>query len=132
MSNANIELVQRLYAAFGRGETAAITGALTPDAPWELNGRREHHPILGRRVGPAGATEFFRTLADTLEFTTFVPQDFHAADGKVFVLGQYSYVSRQTGRSGESKWMHVFTLRDGKVAGFLGLLDTAQLREVAG
>jgi uncharacterized protein len=131
MSNADISLVQTLYAAFGRGDIATITAAVTSDAVWELNGRRQDHPILGKRVGPAQVADFFRALAETLDFQTFTPQEFHAVDGKVFVLGHYSFTARKTGRAGQSRWMHVFTIRNGKVTAFLDFLDTAQLVETS-
>lgn len=129
--STDIARVKDLYAAFGRGDVATITAALTPDVVWQVNGRRQDHPILGRRVGPAQAADFFRVLAETIEIRTFTPQDFHAADGKVFVLGHYAYTARQTGRAGESGWIHVFTLRNGQVTAFLDFFDTAQLVEAS-
>ena len=53
MSQANVSLIQSLYAAFGRGEIATIIAALTPDMEWRLNGSRSDHPLLGTcRVAP--------------------------------------------------------------------------------
>ena len=34
MSNANVSLVQSLYAAFGRGDIAAIISACARDVDW--------------------------------------------------------------------------------------------------
>jgi uncharacterized protein len=131
MSHADIALVKDMYAAFGRGDIATITAALSADVVWELNGRREDHPILGKRVGPAQAADFFRVLAETVDMKSFTPQAFHAADGKVFVLGENSYGNRRSGRTVASRWMHVFTIRDGKVAAFLDFIDTALLVDVS-
>ena len=130
MSNPDVALVQTLYAAFGRGDVPTIIAALAADVAWEVNGRRQDHPMLGRRVGPAQVAEFFRVLAQTLDIRSFTPQDVHAVEGKVFVLGHSSYAGRKTRRPGESRWIHVFTIRNGKVAAFLDFLDTAQVLDV--
>ena len=52
MSNANVTLIESLYAAFGRGEIATIIAALSPDIDWTLNGSRKDYPLLAREVKP--------------------------------------------------------------------------------
>src|SRR5438067_12937559 len=124
MSNANVSFVQSLYAAFKKGDIAAIVEAIAPDAAWEVNGRREDHPLLGVRNGRSGAEEFFRTLAETQEVIDFSPRDFYSADDKVFVLGNYAWRMKKTGRTVDTKFIHVFTVKNGKVAHFLEFTDT--------
>ena len=53
MSNANVALVQGLYAAFGRGDVADIIAGLAPDVHWESGGRRSDFPTFGPRKGPS-------------------------------------------------------------------------------
>jgi hypothetical protein len=125
MSNANVTLVRSLYDAFKRGDIAAITDALTPDADWHVHGDPEHFPTLGRWKGPGGAQEFFRLVADNLEVADFSPRDFAAADDKVFVLGRYDWKVRKTGKPVGAEWCHVFTFNNGKVAAFREFTDTA-------
>ena len=127
--SANVTLVQSLYAAFGRGDVAAIAAVTAPDATWEAVGRPEDCPWLGVRKGPAGVREFFCVLAENQEIIAFSPNEFYAADDKVFVMGDYSWTMRKTGKSGSSPWIHVFTIRNGKVTGFRDFLDTAHLAE---
>src|SRR5205823_12873105 len=100
MSTANLDFAQSLYAAFKKGDIAALVEALAPDATWEVNGRREDHPLLGVRNGRSGGEEFFRTLAETQEVIDFSPREFYAADDKVFVLGHYTWRIKKTGRTG--------------------------------
>ena len=40
MSQADVTLIQSLYAAFGRGDIATIIAAVAPDIEWRLNGSR--------------------------------------------------------------------------------------------
>jgi uncharacterized protein len=129
MTNANISVVQSLYAAFGRGEIAAIVNAMTPDAPWTVTGRRSDYPLLGTRAGQAGVQEFFATLNKTQEAKEFTQREFYAVDDKVFVLGHYTWTIRKNGRTADSDFIHIFTVRNGKVVAFLEFTDTAAFAE---
>jgi ketosteroid isomerase-like protein len=129
MSNANITLVQSLYAAFGRGDIGTIAGAALPDAVWHVHGRTKDHPALGVHKGPQGVQKFFEIVTETQDVVTFTPREFYAADDKVFVRGDYSWKMRKTGKSVSSEWLHMFTIRDGKLAGFDEFTDTAQFAE---
>jgi ketosteroid isomerase-like protein len=125
MSNANITLVQGLYAAFGRGDIAALVAGASPDIDWVVNGSRSDFPTLGAWKGQAGMQQFFDSIAEHQDAKAFSPQEFFAADDRVFVLGHYEWTIRKTGRTVASDWVHVFTIRDGKVAKFREFNDTA-------
>ena len=129
MSAANITLVQSLYAAFGRGDIATIVGAMAPDATWEVVGNPKDHPALGLRKGPKGVQEFFRTIADSQDVVSFTPRDAHAAGDMVFSFGHYAWKMRKTGKPVASDWVHVFTIKNGKVTAFREFTDTAQFAE---
>lgn len=129
MSDANIKLVQDVYAAFGRRDIAAVLDKVTPDVTWGMIGRAKDIPIAGIRQGKAGVGEFFKTLAETQELTGFTPQKLAAADDTVFVLGHATWRMHRSGVRGENTWVHVFTIRDGKVTSFRGHWDTATLAE---
>jgi ketosteroid isomerase-like protein len=126
MSNNNVALVESLYAAFKRGDIATIIAALAPDVTWEVTGRQEDYPLFGRRKGPSAVQEFFRLIGELQDADEFSPREFHAAGEKVFVLGRYTWKIRKTGRAVASDWVHVFTVRDGKLAAFQEFADTAQ------
>jgi ketosteroid isomerase-like protein len=55
--------------------------------------------------------------------------EYYADRDKVFVLGRYSWTMKPSGRSGQSEWLHVWTIRNGKVAAVRSLNDTALLAE---
>jgi ketosteroid isomerase-like protein len=129
MSDANVGLVQSLYAAFGRGEIDAIVGAMTADSTWGIIGREGDFPTIGIRHGPAGVQDFFKTVAEHLTFTEFSPKEFYPSGDKVFVLGRYAATVKKTGSPIDSEWCHIFTIRDGKVVSFREFTDTAQAAE---
>ena len=129
MSHADVTLIQSLYAAFGRGDIATIVAAMAPDVSWTVTGRRSDYPALGTWKGPQQVQDFFRIVGETEEAIDFSPQEFHAVDGKVFVTGHYAWKLRKTGRTVSSDWIHIFTLRGGKVTQFREFNDTAQFAE---
>jgi uncharacterized protein len=129
MSTANISFVQSLYAAFSRGDIAAIIKALAPNVDWNVNGRRKDYPLLGGWKGSGEVQEFFQGVAQHEEAVDFSPRKFFAAEDRVFVLGHYVWKIRKTGRTVASDWVHVFTIRNGKVAAFWEFNDTAQFAE---
>jgi ketosteroid isomerase-like protein len=128
-SDPNIGLIQSLYAAFGRGDINTIVAASTADVTIGLDGRASDLPMLGQHKGHAGMRQFFKVLADTHDITSFTPQEFYADGDKVFVLGHYGWVMKPSGRAGESDWLHVVTVRNGKVAAWRSFNDTALLAE---
>jgi uncharacterized protein len=128
-SNPNVDLIQNLYAAFGRSDIAGIVASTTPDVTWGLDGRPQDMPFLRRFKGQAGVQEFFKVLAEVHDITSFTPQEFYADGDKVFVIGCYSWIMKPSGRAGSSDWLHVWTIRNGKISGMRSLNDTALLAE---
>jgi ketosteroid isomerase-like protein len=126
MSQVDVALIQSLYAAFGRGDIATIIAACAPDIEWRLNGSRSDHPLLGSWKGPQGVQAFFAELARIQDFSEFTPREFLPAGDRVFVLGHYASTMRKNGRKAASDWVHIFTVRGGKLAAFLEFTDTAE------
>jgi len=131
MTNANIAHVQSLYAAFARGDIAALLAGCAPDIDWESVGRPSDFPTLGPRRGVKAVEEFFRLVGEHEEFSAFTPRELYAAEDKVFVLGSYSLIVRNSGTPVSTEWVHVFTLKDGKVTRFREHTDTAQFAGTA-
>jgi ketosteroid isomerase-like protein len=129
MSQADVALVQSLYAAFGRGEIATIVNAMSPECSWDVVGRQSDFPTFGMFKGRAGVQAFFAEVGQQLDFSEFSPKEFYAADDKVFALGHYAMTVKKTGRNVASDFCHIFTLRNGAVVTFREFTDTAQAAE---
>lgn len=129
MRYGNIDLIQDLYAAFLRGDIGTIVAAVTLDVHWSVNGRQTDFPVLDTFKGPREVEKFFALVSEHERISEFAPQQFHAVDDKVFVHGRYASTLTRTGRKIESDWLHVFTIRGGKVAAFKEFSDTAQFAE---
>ena len=129
MANANVAIVQNLYAAFGKGDITTIIEGVTSDIAWHSGGRASDYPGFGPRKGQAAVQEFFKIVADNNDFQHFSPREFYADGDKVFVLGDYAMTLKKTGKKFATDWVHVFTFRNGKVSAFREFLDTALAAE---
>ena len=122
----NLDIVGQGYAAFGRGDIQGLLNLLDPQVTWTTPGGADV-PFAGTRRGPAAVGEFFATLTSTLEITRFEPRDFLAQGDKVVVLGDDTSTVKGTGRSIDFRWVHVFTVRDGKIVAFEEIGDMTAL-----
>jgi ketosteroid isomerase-like protein len=123
-ARTNVETVQETYKAVGRGDIPALLDLLTEDVEWTFRGPSVI-PFAGTRRGREGVAEFFSLVGGNLEFERFEPREFVAQGDTVVVLGFERSRIKPTGRTFEQEWAHVYKLRDGKVAEFLALEDTA-------
>jgi ketosteroid isomerase-like protein len=127
MSEAqNTKVVQDAYAAFGRGDIATLLSYMAEDIQWQpVIGTAARVPFSGERTGKAQVAEFFKLVAAAEEFQQFEPREFVAQGDKVVAIGHYRAVTKPTGKSFESDFAMVFTMRDGKVARFQEFTDSA-------
>jgi steroid delta-isomerase-like uncharacterized protein len=126
-AEANIALVQSMYAAFGRGDIAAVIANCAPDVQWEVLGPPRSFPLFGTRRGAGEVEDFFRLLPEVHTFTEFSPENFVAGNDTVVALGHYSFTLNNNGRTVATEWAHAFTIRDGMVTRFREFTDSAQM-----
>jgi ketosteroid isomerase-like protein len=118
--------VRSLYAAFGKGDMGTILDSLDPAVEWWSNCDGATVPWGGRRVGIDGAASFFQALGDNLDFEVFEPGEFHAAGDTVTVLGRTRARNKRANHGVfDCEWVHVFTVRDGKLTRFREFYGTA-------
>jgi ketosteroid isomerase-like protein len=127
--NDNIEKMQQLYAAFGRGDIATILQNVTDDCSWGTATTAQEIPWYRIREGRDGVADFFQTLAGEVDFERFEPNLFAASGDDVLIHVDYTYRMKKNGNVAPSAGVHRFTFRDGKVARFRAYEDTAAIRD---
>jgi ketosteroid isomerase-like protein len=122
----NKETVQDIYAAFGRGDVAAILERLDEGVEWEY-GAASEVPWLQPRRGRTGAAEFFASLT-ALEIQTFILKAILEGDGLVVALIDVEATVKATGkRYVEEDEVHIWYFdENGKVVRFRHRVDTHQ------
>ena len=124
----NTQVIKDAYAAFQRGDVAAIVNACDENVEWHgVIGTEGVLPQSGLRHGRAAVAEFFKQVAESTDFNSFEPKEFVAQGDTVVALGSYSARMKPSGNSFSSTWVMVFTVRNGKIAKFQEYSDSAQL-----
>jgi uncharacterized protein len=120
----NMTVVRRAYENFKGGNIGGILDSLTQDVDWRLP-PMEGIGFSGARTGRDSVGGFFSSLTETQESVSFEPREFVAQGDKVVALGDYRWRVRKNGREYGGDFAHVFTVRDGKIAGFHEYMDSA-------
>src|SRR5687767_1848027 len=124
MSDAAVQVVRDVYAAFGRGDLPAVLAACAEDVDWRCHAP-SCAPFSGTFPGRAGVQTFFGQLLTSVQFTSFAPRTFLAEGESVVVLGHDTGIAIPTGRPYDVEWVQVITVRGGKIASFAEYLETA-------
>jgi ketosteroid isomerase-like protein len=121
----NTRVVQDAYAAFGRGDIPALLSHIDDDVVWTgVYGAAPYVPTSGERRGKAAVGEFFKQVAEHVNFNEFAPKEFIATGDKVVALGKYAATTSMK-KSFASDFAMVFTVRNGKVTRFQEFCDSA-------
>jgi ketosteroid isomerase-like protein len=123
LSSRNLSIVRELYAAFARGDVAAILPVLSPDVEW-VEPDNPFNPAAGSRRGEAGFLEWIRIGKRSEDILALDIEKLLAGNDTVAVVGHMKCLAKPTGRIYESDFVHVVSLRDGKVSRFQEFFDT--------
>jgi ketosteroid isomerase-like protein len=120
----HLQTVKRIREALLRGDLPAVLNFCTDDleilpsasakAPWA-------RPWRGRKE----VEQYFKTIAEAIEFQEYEADEFIASAETVVVLGHERCLVRATGRIVEAKWVQIFDFRDGLVCRHREYTDTA-------
>lgn len=128
--NSNVEVVQQVYAAFVRKDLPAILNLQAEGAEWSVAGPAEQIPWAAPRPGREGVSDFLRTLAQWLVAERFDIRDYLSSGDKVVALGYQQGHVRPTGIPYAFDFVHVWTLRQGKITSFRVYYDSAYVASV--
>ena len=142
MSQENVEIVRRIYAALDVSVPGSVSTVSVPTEPFgtlidsqiEWNFPREFPDLAEPYYGYEGAKQYRRKIAEVLDDYRMVPERFiDAGDDRVLVF------SREGGRgkgSGAEVFTHltahIWTLKDGKAVRMQSIWERAEALEAAG
>ncbi|WP_326525327.1 nuclear transport factor 2 family protein [Sphingomonas sp.] len=132
MASGNVAVVRRLYDAFGRGDVAGVLGAMHADIEW-LEAENFPYADGNRYRGPdaVAAGVFARCIGEWDGFAVRM-DELIDGDDTVVALGRYEGVNKATGIRMNPQAVHIWTLRDGKIAGFRQRIDTLDVARAIG
>jgi uncharacterized protein len=120
---SSLDVVRDGYAAFGRGDIPGLLGMCDPAVEWVYHGSV---PWAGSFSRHEGVARFFGILSNALDIETFEPREFIVGGDNVAVQGWTSAKVKVSGKKFDNHWAHVFTIRDGKLARYVGY-DTSAI-----
>ena len=128
MSEQNVELVKGIYGAFGRGDVPAVLGAFTDDIEWF---EAEGMPYGGLHRGPeAVAQNVFGPITEDVEGFAVTPEELIGSGATVAAVVRYTGTGKATGKALDVPVVHLWEIRDGKMARFRQFIDTVKYAEV--
>jgi hypothetical protein len=121
---SNLETVQDIYGAFGRGDIPFILDKVSESAEWDY-GSTSDVPWLMARKGRQGAADFFEALGG-FEISKFVPHTFLDGGDVVVVMVDIESKAASTGLPiAEEDEVHIWRFdEDGKVNRFAHKVDS--------
>ena len=121
---AALDVVQQAYAAFGRHDITALVKLIADEVDWECIAPVTL-PYAGRRRTPEEVANFFEAIPQADDIHAFEPREFIEAGEHVTVLGWEKTTAVDTQKLFETEWVHVLTVKSGKITRWRGFFDTA-------
>jgi ketosteroid isomerase-like protein len=116
----NTTVVREGYERFMAQDVEGVLALFSPELVWEIPGPQA---LAGEYRGPDGAAEFFTKLPQYWESIEVRPLEFLADGERVVAIGRH--LIGRNGRKYDIPFVHVWTVRDGRVTSFREYTDTA-------
>jgi uncharacterized protein len=127
MSQANVEVVRRVFEAWNAGDMDAFRDSYDPDAIVQTG---EGWPEPGPYVGREAVMRFFKQLRDTWDADALEPISFIDAGDQVVVRSIWRAVGH--GPESNMEYTGVHTVRKGRISALEFFFDHAKALETVG
>lgn len=111
------QLVMRAYQLYQAHDINGVLSLTDENIEW-IGPDSDYIPFAGQFHGKGQVAHFFNMLGQAQDVILFEPQNFIAEGDKVAVSGNARWRVKATGMTYDSPWVHIFTLRDGKIVRF--------------
>jgi ketosteroid isomerase-like protein len=125
-SDPKIQAVQRLYAAYGQQDMAAVLAELADDVDWAAEASGTAVPWWGSYRGKDEVPRFFKEIGTNVDVTEFEIVGLTANDTDVVATIHWTFTVHATGKTASMYMQHWWRFAGGKIYFFRGSEDTAQ------
>lgn len=123
VAQQNAAIVQTIYSAFERRDIAAIVARLADDVVW-TEPDNPWNPAAGTRHGHAGFLEWARVGSTSEEILSLDVRHLIADAHTVAVIGHTRCKALITGKTYDTDFVHLVTIRNRRVTRFQEFFDT--------
>jgi len=128
VAQQSVQVVRDAYEAMARGDLPALLGAMADDVEWH---EAEGMPYGGVYHGAdAVAHNVLGPITTDIPDFAVTPEEYIAEGESVAVVVRYTGSGKATGKELNLPVVHVWDVRDGKIARFRQFADTASFLEV--
>src|SRR4030095_1041994 len=106
----NLNVVMDAYLAINENNIDVLLECFDENVKWCAMGSPHRIPAAGTRYGVEQLEHYL-----SLSTGKFKPVEFISADDKVVAIGEQEFRVAKTGSSIRSPWVHVFTVRRGRI-----------------
>ena len=124
--HASLAAAQNFIATFGTGDMDKLFTLVADDIHWEFWGSPDRIALHGPRDGKAALKEWFAAANATFKDEDFGVDEWYADHDTVVLVGHEKGTAIKTGKPVSERWIGIMKFRDGKLASFRGLDDSAQ------
>ena len=114
---ADEALVREIYDAFNRRDLGWLATVVHPEVEWVLSGLKQFPGTEDVYRGPEGVADFFQTFLEPWpDLEIELESTRQATDGRVVAFVRFRVRGAASGIDFDAPYVHVCTLRDGKLA----------------
>ena len=128
-TDPKLAAVERLYAAFGRGDLDAVLADVADDVDWAAEAAGTAVPWWGAFHGKAEVPRFFAAIGTNVAVEEFDVVSLTANATDVVATVHWTFTVNATGKTASMYMQHWWRFGDGKIVFFRGSEDTAQSAE---
>lgn len=124
----NVSVIKDTYDAFMQGDVGKLLAAMDEDIDWHIAGH-ESIPFAGSCRGKSAVRLALQKAFSTVKNQQPEIRDVIAQGDMVTIIGHERGQCATNDQDYEGYWIHVFTLRDGKITQFREYMDTAAIKD---
>ncbi|PLQ00275.1 nuclear transport factor 2 family protein [Cupriavidus pauculus] len=123
------EIAKASYAAYRTGKEENLLALFADEVEWEFVGPQSELRYAGPRRTKTEIREVFRQMGEDEELHDFKPTEFIECGDRLVVVGEVKgrvkCSGKHCGKAYVVPWVHIFTMREGKIVRWRGFYDTA-------
>jgi len=124
---SHTELVKKFYELFKVHDMQSYMQMCDESIEWKvMDGMPEGGTFVGKTAAFDG---YFPKMLSHFEEFHAVPEQFFESGHSVIVLGRYTGVGKATGKSFESPFAHIYTIKDSRIVRFRQYADTKAIHD---
>lgn len=117
-SNDPRRVVERMFAAFGRGDIDALVETVHPESRWTYIGANPR-TTKAEFSGTEAVRKFFERILRRLDMSAFNTDEYVVEGETVVIFGSETGTVRESGEHFHNEWSQKYVVRDGLIVEML-------------